>query len=98
VFEEWVGQASVLGFQILPQPSERLCTQNLAGALHIDGVGCMLSVGREVKIEIPVKTGSHNSKLTYGNGTISLRATPREKRKSGHPPRVSLAAENRTHR
>jgi hypothetical protein len=27
VFEEWVGEASVFGFEILPQPSERLCTQ-----------------------------------------------------------------------
>lgn len=28
--------------------------KNLAGALHADGVGCTLSVGREVKMEIPV--------------------------------------------
>jgi hypothetical protein len=27
---------------------------NLAGALHTDRVGCTLSVGREVKMEIPV--------------------------------------------
>jgi hypothetical protein len=27
VFEEWVGEASVFGFDILPQPSERLYTQ-----------------------------------------------------------------------
>jgi hypothetical protein len=27
VFEEWVGEAPVCGFEILPQPSERLCTQ-----------------------------------------------------------------------
>jgi hypothetical protein len=53
VFEEWVGEASVFGVEILPQPSERLCTQNLAGTLHTDGVGSMLSVGREVKMEIP---------------------------------------------
>jgi hypothetical protein len=55
VFKEWVGEASVFGVEILPQPSERLCTQNLAGTLHTDGVGSMLSVGREVKMEIPVK-------------------------------------------
>jgi hypothetical protein len=34
--------------------------QNLAGALHTDGVGCMLSVGREVKMEIP----AYNMKLS----------------------------------
>jgi len=28
--------------------------KNLAGALPTDGVGCTLSVGREVKMEIPV--------------------------------------------
>jgi hypothetical protein len=27
VFEEWVGEASVFGFEILPQPLERLRTQ-----------------------------------------------------------------------
>jgi hypothetical protein len=27
VFEEWVEEASVLGFEILPRPSEKLCTQ-----------------------------------------------------------------------
>src|SRR5437879_13179283 len=27
--------------------------KNLAGALHTDGVACTLSVGREVKMEIP---------------------------------------------
>ena len=25
-FEEWAGEASVFGFEFLPQPSERLCT------------------------------------------------------------------------
>jgi hypothetical protein len=29
VFEVWVREASVFGFEILPQPSERLCTQEL---------------------------------------------------------------------
>jgi hypothetical protein len=28
VFDEWVGEASVLCFEILAQPSERLFTQN----------------------------------------------------------------------
>ena len=32
--------------------AERL-SQDLAGALHTDGGGCTLSVGREVKMEIP---------------------------------------------
>jgi len=27
VFEEWVGEASVCDFEIVPQPSERLCSQ-----------------------------------------------------------------------
>jgi hypothetical protein len=27
VFEKWVEEASVFGFEILPQPSERLCIQ-----------------------------------------------------------------------
>jgi len=27
VFEEWVGEASVFGFEVLPWQSERLCTQ-----------------------------------------------------------------------
>jgi hypothetical protein len=30
-----------------------------AGALHTDGVGCTLSVGREVKMEIPAKEKYH---------------------------------------
>jgi len=33
VFEEWVGEASVFGFEILPQPSERLCTQKPGGSI-----------------------------------------------------------------
>ena len=55
MFEEWVGEASVCGFEILPRPSKRLCTQNLAGALQTDGGRCTLSVGWEVKMEIPDK-------------------------------------------
>src|SRR6266481_3433161 len=46
---------SVFGFEILPQPSERLCIQNLAGALYSEGAGCTLSLGPEVKMEIPDK-------------------------------------------
>jgi len=29
--------------------------KNLAGALHADGIGCTLSAGREVKMEIAAK-------------------------------------------
>jgi hypothetical protein len=47
VFEEWVGEAPVFGFEILPQPPEKALhlIKNLAGALPTDGVGCTLSVG-----------------------------------------------------
>src|ERR1039458_5806234 len=34
-----------------------LHSKHLAGALHVDGVGCTLSVGREVKMEIPDQRG-----------------------------------------
>ena len=67
MFEEWVGEASVFGFEILPQPSERFCTQNLAGALHTDGVGYTLSVGQEVKMEIPANTIA----MTRVTGTVA---------------------------
>jgi hypothetical protein len=30
VFEEWVGEASVIGFEILQRPSEKLCTEKPA--------------------------------------------------------------------
>jgi hypothetical protein len=33
VFEEWVGEASVCDFEIVPQPSESSAVKNLAGAL-----------------------------------------------------------------
>ncbi len=54
VFEEWVGEASVFGFEILLQPLESSALKHLAGALPTDGGACTLSVGREVKMEIPV--------------------------------------------
>jgi hypothetical protein len=53
VFEEWVGEGSVFDFEILPRHRKDFALKNLAGALHTDGVGCTLSVGREVKMEIP---------------------------------------------
>src|SRR5580658_3047059 len=47
------GEASVFGFEILPQPSERPAPENLAGAWHPDGGERPLSVGRRVKMLIP---------------------------------------------
>jgi hypothetical protein len=61
VFEEWVGGASVFGFEILPQPSENSALKNLDGALHNDGSGCTLLVGWEVKIEVPAYTASRSN-------------------------------------
>ena len=43
VFEEWAGQASVFGFEILPQPSERLCTQKSGGSIAFRRAGNILS-------------------------------------------------------
>src|SRR5712664_2217110 len=39
------GEASVLGIEILPRPSERVCTKNLAETLHTDG-GWVYVIGR----------------------------------------------------
>ncbi len=33
--------------------SRRKALKDLAGALHVDGVQCTLSIGREIKMEIP---------------------------------------------
>ena len=54
VSEEWVGEASVLGFGILPRPSERLCTQKTGRSIACRR-GRVYIVGREVKTEIPAK-------------------------------------------
>ena len=70
MFDEWVGEASVLGFEILPQLSERLCTQNLDGALQTDGAECTLSVGREVKMEIPVSVFDWSGLLSVADHLI----------------------------
>lgn len=49
---------TVYDFEIVPQPSERLCSPkpsgSIGGALHVDGVGCTLLISPEVKMEIPV--------------------------------------------
>jgi hypothetical protein len=65
VFEEWPGEASVFAFEIFPRSSERLCPKNTAGALHMDGGGCTLSGGSEVKMEIPanIKIESRSENL-----------------------------------
>jgi hypothetical protein len=60
VFEEWVEEASVLGFEILLQPLEGSALKNLVGALHTDGGECMLLTGWEVKMKIPVQTRCSN--------------------------------------
>jgi hypothetical protein len=55
VFEEWVGEASVLTLRFCRSRRKSSALKNLAGALYTDGVGCTLSVGRKVKMEIPVE-------------------------------------------
>jgi imidazolonepropionase-like amidohydrolase len=49
--------------------------KNLAGALHAERGGCRLSVGREVKIEIPVQMGTtpiQAIEVTIRNGAEAL--------------------------
>jgi hypothetical protein len=46
VFEEWVGEASVFGFEIFRSRQKGSALKNLAGALHTDGGGCTLSAGQ----------------------------------------------------
>ena len=52
--EEWVGEAQFLALGFCHGCRKGSGLKNLAGALHADGVGCTLSIGRKVKIEIPV--------------------------------------------
>jgi len=56
VSEGWVGEASVLGFEIFPPRRKGAALKNLAGALHPETVRYTLSVGRELKTEIPVNS------------------------------------------
>jgi hypothetical protein len=72
VFEEWMGEASVFGFEILPRRRKGSALKNPAGALHTDGVGCTLSAGREVKMEIPDKTKEANRRKRRGTGILNL--------------------------
>ena len=51
--EEWVGKRQFLALRFCHGRLNGSTFNNLAGALHTDRVGCTLSVGREVKMEIP---------------------------------------------
>jgi hypothetical protein len=55
VSEEWVGKRQFLALRFCHGRLNGSAFNNLAGALHTDRVACTLSVGREVKMEIPVK-------------------------------------------
>jgi len=52
VSEEWVGEASVLGFRICHGSGKGRHSKSLTGALQIDGAGCTFSVSRELRAEI----------------------------------------------
>jgi hypothetical protein len=54
VSEEWVGKRQFLALRFCHGRLNGSTFNNLAGALHTDRVGCTLSVGRQVKMEIPV--------------------------------------------
>ena len=53
VFEEWVGKRQFLALRFCRSRRKGSALKNLAGALYTDRVGCTLSVGGEVKMEIP---------------------------------------------
>ena len=53
VSEEWVGKRQFLALRFCRSRRKGSALKNLAGALHTDRVECMLSVGGEVKMEIP---------------------------------------------
>jgi hypothetical protein len=55
VSEEWVGKRQFLALRFCRSRRKGSALKNLAGALHTDRVGCTLSVGGEVKMEIPVR-------------------------------------------
>jgi hypothetical protein len=54
VFEEWVGEGQFLAMKFCRSRRKGSALKNLAGTLHTDGAECTLSIGREVKMEIPV--------------------------------------------
>jgi len=53
VSEEWVGKRQFLALRFCRSRRKGSALKNLAGALHTDRVVCTLSVGGEVKMEIP---------------------------------------------
>jgi hypothetical protein len=53
VFEEWMGEGQFLALKFCRSRRKGSALKNLAGALLADRVECTLSVGREVKMEIP---------------------------------------------
>ena len=58
MFEEWVGKRQFSALRFCRRRRKCSALKNLAGALHADGAGCMLSVIREVIMEIPAKMSS----------------------------------------
>jgi len=59
VFEEWRDKRQFLSLRLCRSRGKDPALKNLPGALHADGVGRMLSVGRKVKMEIPVGVEVH---------------------------------------
>jgi hypothetical protein len=53
VFEERVGEASILALRLCRRRWKGSALRYLAGSLYIDGGERTLSVGREVKMKIP---------------------------------------------
>lgn len=54
-FQEWVGEGQYLALRFFRGRRKGSAFKSLDGALHTDGGGCTLSVGLEVKMEIPTK-------------------------------------------
>jgi hypothetical protein len=55
VFEEWVGEVSVLTLRFCRGRRKGSALKSLAGALPTDEVGCTFSVRGELKMEILAK-------------------------------------------
>jgi len=64
VFEEGWKKRQFLALRFCRSRRKGSALRNLAGTLHTDGAACTLSVGREVKMEIPAKFLS--MKYTHG--------------------------------
>ncbi len=70
VSEGSVRTGALSGFGIVPRRLNRSALKNLAGTLHTEALECTLSVGPEVKTEIPACSGfvpaariRHNARL-----------------------------------